>query len=178
LSCANARPPRTGEYLSHFRLGRVYRHVAAQGISVGSASPTGDYAAAANKQARIAFARDGQIYVINADGSGLKLLQIRPNVKPNCEEGPCTFEWSSPAWSPNGKRLALSGFVENGTLDGDNRVYIRDMNGRTTVVFVSDIGAGGVSWSPDGVWLAHDTGRDWPTPRAYAEGTLPRPERC
>src|SRR5919108_3789019 len=128
------------------------------------ASPTSDSAAAASSQGRIAFARGRQIYVVNPDGSGLKLLQIRPNVRVDCEEGPCTVEWFSPAWSPNGKRLALVGHVENGTLSGDNRVYITDMTGRARAVFVSDIAAFSLSWSPNGVSLAHDTGRDWPTP--------------
>jgi len=114
---------------------------------------------------RIAFARSRRIYVIHADGSGLKRLLLRANVKPTCEgEGICSksIAWWSPAWSPKGNRLAVIGTFDNGTLDGDTRVYVRETSGHTRAVFSSDVGTSGVSWSPDGAWLAHDTGRDFP----------------
>lgn len=134
-------------------------------------------AAARNAQGKIAFVRyfltgegvyDGKIYVVNPDGSGLRKLQLRSTLKPKCigENGLCSsgISWWSPSWSPDGKRLAVMSFFENGLNAGDNRVHVRAPDGRTRVVFVSDQGTGGVSWSPSGLWLAHDSGGDFPWP--------------
>src|SRR5262249_18368233 len=132
------------------------------GASVHAAAPEG----------RIVFVRygpddNGRIYVINPDGSSLRRLRMRTSVKLQCiGENGCstTIDWSYPAWSPDDRRLAAVGYFSNGLNGGDTRVYVRQPDGRTRAVFVSDAGTGTVTWSPDGKWLAHDSGRDCPTP--------------
>lgn len=132
---------------------------------VGLVSLGAGAAAAPARQGRITYVAAGRLYVINPDGSGRRQLSTRPNVKPRCVgEQLCSnrIGWWSPSWSPDGRRLALVGSFDNGLMDGDNRVYIRESDGRTRQIFVSDVGTGGVAWSPDGKWIAHDTGRDTP----------------
>lgn len=116
---------------------------------------------------RIAFARGGAIFTINPDGSGLSRMGMRTQVKPTCTEsgGMCSgIGWWSPSWAPDGKQLAMMGGWDDGTLDGVNLVFTRQATGRTRVVAISDVGTGSLSWSPDGTWLLHDSGRDTPQP--------------
>jgi TolB protein len=163
---------RTGMARTRGRLGLALVLASALALPGGAAT-----AAAAKTQGRIAFSNwtpergTGPIYIINPDGSGQTRVRFQPTVKPKCigGNGACTntIMWREPAWSPNGKRLALIGTFGNGFLGGDTRVYIRQPGGRTRDVFSSVYeGTGGVSWSPDGMWLAYDRAVDLmdPTP--------------
>jgi TolB protein len=91
---------------------------------------------------RIAFmsTRTGNqydIYLMNADGSGIRRLTTSPN-----EDG-----W--PAWSPDGKTIAYS----NGPSLGKWNIWLMSNDGthkRVLVRFAGDTGAGYPNWSPDG----------------------------
>jgi hypothetical protein len=93
-------------------------------------SPLGD---------RLAFVRDGEaasgdLWVMNADGTGQVLLAAAPN------DG----RVASPAWSPVGDRIA---FVAG------NGLWITDLTGVTTQLDVG-LEVSGVAWSPNGDTLA------------------------
>jgi Tol biopolymer transport system component len=92
---------------------------------------------------RIAFAAPGvgeeknaDIFVVNADGSGLINLT---------EDSDEDFQ---PAWSPDGQHIA---FVASGGI-----IYAIDVSGKeiTTIFSSSTIGAAGPTWSPDGSQIA------------------------
>ena len=96
---------------------------------------------------RIAFERNSsggggpQIYVMNADGSGVERLT----------EEPLASWGQSPAWSPDGSSIAcLCG------RDGEDGIFIMDLDGGG-MRFVSPEGqfGGQPSWSPDGAWIAY-----------------------
>ena len=97
---------------------------------------------------KIAFgsSRDGgwDIYVINADGSGLRRLTSHD------------ARDDSPAWSPDGTTIA---FTSN--RDGDFEIHVMNVDG-SGVRRVTDHPAedGNPSWSPDGSKIAFTSDRD------------------
>ena len=91
--------------------------------------------------AELAFTRlsDRQIYRVRADGSGLRRLTT---------DG----ENRSPAWSPDGRRIA---FVRRSgpAIDGGD-VWLMDADGSNLAQLTRDGGYNSVTWSPDGARLA------------------------
>jgi len=107
----------------------------------------------------IAISAQGSVYVMEPDGSDLRpLTQTSP--------GQALYPW---AWSPDGSRLAIRGYVDNPSLTGANYdVYVVDADGsglRNLTTDASDVEAaasqGDPDWSPDGRMLAFtDDGGD------------------
>ena len=98
---------------------------------------------------RIAFAsdRDGdyEIYVMNADGSGVTRLTDNS-----------ADDWS-PSWSPDGRRI---GFISG--RDGNSEVYVMnaDGSGVTRLTDHPDMDTRPPAWSPDGRRMAFVSYRD------------------
>jgi len=89
-------------------------------------SPAGDW---------IAFIREGDVYLIRPDGSGLKNLTADGTI-------------NALAWSPDGSRLAFSEDHYLGIIDPDG----------TNLTRISNIQPGPMSWSPDGQTLVYAPG--------------------
>ena len=97
---------------------------------------------------RIAFTsdRDGrsEVYVMNADGSGVTRLTHNDAVD------------SSPAWSPDGRRIAF-----HSTLDGNWEIYVMNADGSGVTRLTNNAAFDGYpDWSPDGRRIAFDSTRD------------------
>ncbi|MDQ3547569.1 MAG: hypothetical protein M3439_02015, partial [Chloroflexota bacterium] len=108
--------------------------------TVAFALPASPAADATLDQIAFTSIRDGnaEIYLANADGSGLTRLTDNPDAD---------FE---PAWSPDGARIA---FVS--VRDGQQHLYVMNADGSNVQRVTDDIhGVVVPVWSPDGVWIA------------------------
>lgn len=83
----------------------------------------------------LAFVRDGQVYLVNPDGTGL--VQVTST-------GPGVVNWD-PAWSPDGQRLAFSS-----NRGGGWAIYVMNADGSNVVRRTSGHYDTGPAWSPDG----------------------------
>ena len=97
---------------------------------------------------RIAFDsdRDGnwEVYVMNADGSGVTRLTGNDAVD------------GSPSWSPDGRRIAF-----DSTRDGNREIYVMNADGSgVTRLTHNPADDGYPAWSPDGRHIAFDSDRD------------------
>ncbi|HLO14336.1 MAG TPA: protein kinase, partial [Anaerolineales bacterium] len=103
---------------------------------------------------------ESSLYMINADGAGLKQLTPAPG---------SDFE---PAWSPDGKRIAFTSVRE-----GFRQIYLLDVHSLAVTLLTNTtdaIESSQPSWSPDGkkivytvkrvgtyqVWVMNDTGQE------------------
>jgi Tol biopolymer transport system component len=103
---------------------------------------------------------DTSLYMINADGTGLKQLMNIPGAD------------LEPAWSPDGKRIAFTSLR-----DGNKQIYIFDVDSQSVIRLTQpdvNIENSQPAWSPDGkkiaylakrvgtyqVWVMSDTGQE------------------
>ncbi|HZH31412.1 MAG TPA: DUF5050 domain-containing protein [Pyrinomonadaceae bacterium] len=99
---------------------------------------------------------NSDIYVINADGTGLT----------NLSNDPCGCSYT-PAWSPDGARIMF--MIED---NYSSRVYVMDADGTNQTQLTNDIEYS-ASWSPDGTKIVFVSERDG-APEIYvmnADGT-------
>jgi TolB protein len=88
---------------------------------------------------RIVFEREGDIYVMNADGTGVTNLT---NTPPPIDDG-------SPTWSPDGTRIAFASVRQN------SDIYVMNDDGTGEVQLTSDTRYDDFpAWSPDGMTIA------------------------
>jgi Tol biopolymer transport system component len=92
------------------------------------------------RNGKIAWVRDGDIWLMNADGSGAAQLTS------STDDAPVSY--ASPSWSPDGSKLAYVASDETGA----SAVYVSDANGKNG----KKIAGGSVdpAWSPDGAQIA------------------------
>jgi len=90
---------------------------------------------------QLAFVKDGQIYLVNSDRTGLVRLTNTGSGVSNAD----------PAWSPDGRRLAFASDRRGGAWD----IYVMDADG-SNVVRRTSTGAlnANPTWSPDGRMIA------------------------
>ncbi len=122
---------------------------------LGTACSSSAFAAATEPSGRIAFVRgdfghanDRKIWIVNADGTGL-----RPLTKNDNSPGE-----DNPTWSPNGKLIAFSALRK-----GTKRIFFQDLEGRFEQCITGDMSnAEAPAWSPDGSKIAFTV---WPEGR-------------
>jgi WD40-like Beta Propeller Repeat len=87
---------------------------------------------------KIAFVRDLNIYVMNADGSGLTPLAVNAAAE------------RSPDWAPDGSKIV---YERNG------QIYSMNANGSAQTPLTGGAGQGGTlpAWSPDGTKIVFDS---------------------
>ena len=97
---------------------------------------------------KITFSRGGNVWVMNADGTG----QTQVNIG--------WVQHSTPSWAPDETKIT---FVSNLDETG-SKVYVMDADGQnshritTSDVVRNDLGP---LWSPDGTWIAFTKGFEW-----------------
>ena len=99
----------------------------------------------------LAFSRGGDLYLINADGSGLRQLTSGPT------------EDTEAAWSPDGRRIAFTRYDHNRAWWGSAGIYLINADGTGLVRLSLDADSiydAHPTWSADGTRLAFSSRRD------------------
>jgi Tol biopolymer transport system component len=110
---------------------------------------------------KIAFARNGQIYVTNPDGSGTTAVTAPPDANNDAQ----------PAVSPDGRKIA---FVSQ--RGGGRDIWVAGIDGSNPTQLTRDGTDGNPTWSPNGRQIAFDSGRTGLTTTIWvmdADGTNP-----
>jgi TolB protein len=95
---------------------------------------------------KIAFHRNGHVYVTNADGSGVRRLTSRPRPRPGG-----SWVVFAGAWSPDGRKLALAAW---GPRNIEIYVMNADGSGQRRLTRAPTFDHVGAAWSPDGRKIA------------------------
>jgi len=94
----------------------------------------------ASNEGRIVFARNGGIWVMDADAKDQQQIATGDN--------------SCPAWSPNGRQIAFARWTDDGNWDN---IYVMNADGSDIKQLTSDPESdGNPTWSPDGKQIAFD----------------------
>ncbi len=101
-------------------------------------------------QGRVAFLRGQDIWVMNADGSGQRLIVDRPDDDPARGYAPGPEELT---WAPSGATLSynIQNWASDGS-DGSIDLHVVSLAGETATEQIY-VGVAGGGWSPDGVHL-------------------------
>jgi TolB protein len=104
---------------------------------------------------RIAYAGlSGQIWIVNADGSGRHRLT-------STAKG-TGVDWA-PSWSPDGRRLAYQSNVGTGPRDLTDEIWVINADGSHPVRLThNQLNDSHPAWSPDGAWLLFSSPRPHP----------------
>ena len=104
---------------------------------------------------QIAFVRNGGIYLVNSDGTGLTQLTSGPSD-------------AFPAWSPDGQRIAFTRAIDS--VHGG--IFIMNADGSNVVQRTNGRVGGAPSWSPDGQWIVfpgHNNNDPTSSPGGYSQ---------
>lgn len=123
----------------------------------GDPSASDTFASVSPDRTKIAFLRAGSVWLMNADGTGQRLL-----LEPLPKEA---FDFSAfrpPAWSPDSSRLAIDGVSTAGCGGGDTKcaawyVLVVDLQGKLVATLGTALN---VAWSPNGRQIAYEQGED------------------
>jgi TolB protein len=87
-----------------------------------------------------------QIYLINADGSGVRRLTT------SCSYASCGMQSAegNPSWSPDGTSIVFWSFFSRITVIPSNGTTVSSLTGQSNVWFDSS-----PDWSPDGKWVVY-----------------------
>lgn len=120
---------------------------------------------------RLQTKRDGTGYLTDSRKTHLYVLEVESKELTQITSG--RWDEGSPAWSPDGSRVA---FVSNRTEDPDansnSDIWVvsasnTDMGGTLVRITEYEGGDGGPAWSPDGKWIAYTTGLNDPRFEAF-----------
>ena len=125
---------------------------------------------------RLQFKRDGRGYLADSLRTHLYVYDIASKKLTQITSG--RWDEGSPAWSPDGARIA---FVSNRTEDPDANsnsdiwvVAAGNTDQGATLLRITDYegGDGSPAWSPDGKWIAYTTGTNDPRVEAMSNNKL------